>query len=778
MNRFVRSTTTVVGIACVIAGGLAAPARSVIGGESLAPAIYQRSVGSSPLSGGVELTLQGSNFTPETVVTVGDALAIDPVFTGGHTITFIVPPQKTPGTRPITVRNANGMDQVTIEVVPPALTDLGPCHVTTVAGGISRIGDGEPRDGTFLRLSPFGLAIDGDRALYIADPDSHRVRLVPRIGADIYTLAGTGVRGRPADGLPAVTQPLDDPNGVAVAPNGDVFVADAALNSVYRIDAGSGVISLFAGVGTAGTSGDGGPATDAEVALPVDVSVGPDGSVYIAEAGSWRVRRVEASTGLISTVAGGGECGYPPTEEMLGDGGPATAACLLPSGLSVDGAGNVFIADSHNELIRRVDAVTGIITTVAGTLDPPDPYAIVGPALEIGLLRDVTDVAVDSAGAIFFTTGYEGGGDVYGNGNLFRVDPLTGYLSWLEDSYRDNFAPGLAVDDSSNVYVARHTEATVRVWSSSSELFADYVVGGGYGLPYPSGGVATEMRFGWVHDVLETSDDSVMIVSEGRYGYSIDAVNLETGNSGQVAGSPSDGYYGYAFGAAIGPRGDIFVAESIPGYRGFLRRFRGDPPVSETVAGLGTRPPSLGLAARKTYLQGVVDVATDSRGDVYLATGEGLLRLSAKGLRIKRIEGVSGRIAISRTNDIYVTQGTRVVTRTNRGYLPVAGNGSDEISGDGNSATAAGIGYVVDIATDRDGNLFILAGGYVRRVDAETNIITTVAGNGQGGYDGDGGPATSASIGEAQRIAVGRDGRLFIGTSTGVVRAVTPGCMQ
>jgi sugar lactone lactonase YvrE len=777
MNRFVRSTTTVVGFACVIAGGLAAPARSVSGGESIAPAIYQRSGSSSPLSGGVELTLQGAHFTPDTVVTVGDALAIDPVFTGGHTITFIVPPQRTPGTRPITVRNANGMDQVTIEIVPPGLAELGQCEVTTVAGGISRIGDGEPRDGTFLRLSPFGLAIDGDRALYIADPDNHRVRLVPRIGVEIYTLAGTGVRGRPADGLPAVTQPLDDPNGVAVAPNGDVFVADTALNSVYRIDAGSGVISLLAGVGTAGTSGDGGPATDAELDLPVDVTVGPDGSVYIADAGSWRVRRVEASTGLISTVAGSGECGYPPTEEMLGDGGPATAACLLPSGLDIDATGNLFVADAYNALIRRIDASTGIITTVAGTLNPPHPNALEGPALEIGL-RFVSDVVVDSAGALYLTTGYEGGGDVLGNGDLFRVDAITGYLSWIEDRENYNFAPGLAIDDASNVYVARHTEGSVRVLSSSSGLFADYARGSGYGLPFPPSGTATEMRFGWMHDVLETSDDSVLIVSEGRYGYSIDAVNLETGNSGQVAGSPSDGYYGYALGAAIDPRGDIFVAESIPGYRDFLRRFRGDPPVSKTVGGLGDRRPALGLALRKTYLQLVVDVATDSRGDVYLATGEGLLRLSAKGLRIKRIEGVSGRIAISRTNDIYVTQGTRVVTRTNRGYLPVAGNGSDEISGDGNSATAAGIGYAVDIATDRDGNLFILAGGYVRRVDAETNIITTVAGNGRGGYDGDGGPATSSSIGDAQRIAVDRNGRLFIGTSTGVVRAVTPGCQQ
>lgn len=777
MNRFVRLITTVIGVACVIAGALAAPARSVTGGTSLAPAIYQRSVGSSPLSGGAELTLQGVNFTPDTVVTVGDAVAIDPVFTGGHTITFIVPPQKTPGTRPITVRNANGMDQVTIEVVPPALTDLGPCEITTVAGGISRIGDGEPRDGTFLRVAPFGLAIDGQRALYIAEPDNHRVRLVPRIGDEIYTLAGTGVRGRPTDGLPAVTQPLDDPNGVAVAPDGDVFVADTALNSVYRIDAGSGVISLFAGVGTAGTSGDGGPATDAEVALPVDVSVGPDGSLYIAEAGSWRVRRVEASTGVITTVAGSGECGYPPTEEMLGDGGPATAACLLPSGLDVDIAGNLFVADAYNALIRRVDAGTGIITTVAGTLNPPHPNAFEGPALEIGL-RSVADVVVDSAGALYLTTGYEGGGDVLGSGDLFRVDPLTGYLSWLEDREKSNYAPGLAIDDASNVYVARHTEGAVRVLSSSSGLFADFASGSDYGLPFPPDGRATEMRFGWMHDVLATTDDSLLIVSQSRYGYSIDGVDLESGNSGQLARSPSDGYYGYALGAAIGPRGDIYVAESIPGYRGFLRRFRGDPPVSETVAGLGTRLPAPGLKARKTYLQFVEDVATDSRGDVYLATGGGILRLSAKGLRIRRIDGVVGRIAISRTNDVYVTQGTRVVTRTDRGYLPVAGNGSDQISGDGNSATAAGIGYVEDIAVDRDGNLLILAGGYVRRVDAETNIITTVAGNGRGGYDGDGGPATSASIGEAQRIAVGREGRLFIGTSTGVVRAVTTGCQQ
>ena len=209
---------------------------------------------------------------------------------------------------------------------------------------------------------PVGLAVDAQGNVYIADRDNQRVRKVDTRGI-ISTFAGSGdsIDRTYGDGGPATAAGLFSPVGVAVDRQGNVYIAERGLNGRVRKVNASGVISTYAGGGNAGypTYGDGGPATSADLrdvsALALDV----EGNVYVSDYNDGRVRKVSRS-GIITTVAGR----WPPG--FSGDGGPATSAQLQgPTGLAFDGQGNLYIADQRNGRIRRVSR-SGIITTVAG----------------------------------------------------------------------------------------------------------------------------------------------------------------------------------------------------------------------------------------------------------------------------------------------------------------------------------------------------------------------------------------------------------------------------
>jgi hypothetical protein len=243
-------------------------------------------------------------------------------------------------------------------------TDL----VTVVAGtGFAGgpIGDGGPALRASLNM-PHGVALDNPggapRTLYIADSANNRIRKVALDSGVITTVAGTGRPAFGGDGGPAATAPLDHPRFMLVAPDGSLIVADTGNARVRSIDP-SGIIRTIAGTGQRGYAGDGGRATSALLDDPRGLALDADGNLYISSAEGVAmpsVRRVEPN-GIITTVAGGHPAGY------SGDGGPATAAALnAPRSIAVWGT-DLYIADSDNSRIRQVDLVTGVITTVAGT---------------------------------------------------------------------------------------------------------------------------------------------------------------------------------------------------------------------------------------------------------------------------------------------------------------------------------------------------------------------------------------------------------------------------
>jgi sugar lactone lactonase YvrE len=237
--------------------------------------------------------------------------------------------------------------------------------ITTIAGNGSYEYGGDGGPATSAGIGPTSIAVDVTGNLFIADFDNERIRKVTSSGS-ISTLAGTGERGFSGDGGPGTDAELRDPFGVAVDAAGNVFIADASNNRVRKVSP-AGAISTVAGNGNAirlgddpseGFGGDGGPAISALMSGPVGVAIDPAGNLFIADSVNNRIRKVTPA-GVITTVAGTGDYGF------SGDGGPATAAALLfPVAVAVDGAGNLFIADIGNLRVRKVSS-SGVITTVA-----------------------------------------------------------------------------------------------------------------------------------------------------------------------------------------------------------------------------------------------------------------------------------------------------------------------------------------------------------------------------------------------------------------------------
>src|SRR5437879_6144918 len=264
--------------------------------------------------------------------------------------------------------------------------------IITVAGGGS-VGDGGQATGAQLFL-PMGATVDATGNLFIADTAHHRIRRVTAGTGIITTVAGTGAMGFSGDGGPAPSAQLNSPIGVAIDAAGNLFIADASNHRIRRVAAGSGIITTVAGTGAMGFSGDDGLATSAQLNSPIGVAVDAAGDLFIADAYNHRIRRVAVSTGIITTVAGTGESGF------SGDGGPATSAQVdTPTGVAIDAVGNLFIADADNHRIRRVAAGTGLITTVAGTGIPG--FSDDGSPATRSHLSNPTGIAIDVAGNLF-----------------------------------------------------------------------------------------------------------------------------------------------------------------------------------------------------------------------------------------------------------------------------------------------------------------------------------------------------------------------------------------
>jgi sugar lactone lactonase YvrE len=215
--------------------------------------------------------------------------------------------------------------------------------------------------------TPGGIVVAPNGDIYFADSNNHVIDRVSRTvdrGLIVTTVVGNRTNGFSGDNGQAIRAQLDTPDGVAFAPDGDLIVADSLNNRIRRVDAPTRVITTIAGSGETGYDGDEKPATEAALNTPNAVTAAPNGDIYIADTLNNRIRMVDHATGFIHTLAGDGQ---PGGDGPIGDGGPATSAHLfMPSDVQVASNGDIYIADMHHNRVRRVDARTQIITTVAG----------------------------------------------------------------------------------------------------------------------------------------------------------------------------------------------------------------------------------------------------------------------------------------------------------------------------------------------------------------------------------------------------------------------------
>jgi hypothetical protein len=253
-------------------------------------------------------------------------------------------------------------------IIMAALLPAGAGKIETAAGSgkAGHGGDGGPADQAILN-QPFHCEIDPAGNLLIAEAGNHCIRRLDRKTGLITTLVGTGAKGYTGDGGPASRATLNEPYAVVADRNGDLYIVDR-LNAVIRkVDGATGVITTVAGSGVKGFAGDGGPAVKAQLREPNDCCLDGRGGLLIADVADWRIRRLDLKTGTIDTFAGSGRPKTRPERTALGDGGPAQQAVIVGArAVCVDGRGNTYICEREGNAIRKVDA-RGIITTIAGT---------------------------------------------------------------------------------------------------------------------------------------------------------------------------------------------------------------------------------------------------------------------------------------------------------------------------------------------------------------------------------------------------------------------------
>lgn len=662
------------------------------------PRIDGVSPAQGPIAGGTIVTVRGEHFT-DAVVRL-DQTAVTPLSRSDSELRLQMP-QHDNGYVVISARTASGAAYGEFLYVPPRLEELPAGFITTVAGmGSFTRGYGVATQATFL--IPWGLSLDRSGNLYVGDASPGIVYRIS--GGTIERVAGGGgMQGEAAEGGAAIDAMIGYSRQAAFDDAGNMYVASNECR--VRKVSPSGTITTYAGTGQCGYAGDGGPASLARIGSPSFIAADRDDLFFIdfayatapvpeAARDSVHVRRVHFADGTISTFAGNGSIGF------SGDSGPATQASfdfgprtVDAGGIALDPHGNVYIADTGNNRIRRIDRATGIITTIyQPSAAAPDSFH-----------GDILAIAFDTAGNLYFS----------GGGRIEKVSPSGQFLqAWGNGRY------GLPVDG---------------VPAATAPLGHDV------GLAVDAAGN------------IDYADDAIMRVRR---------INIATGLVETIAGIGPQiiGENGPAIATtaamstegtdlAFAPAGELVLGDA-GAFR--IRRLERDGTL-KTIGGTGSFVGSFDDNVPATTVSMYpIGIYIDAKGAID----------TTERSEFKHIEP-DGRMV-------------RMDAHPDCGY-----------SGDGGNFRDALFCQAWDIVRDRAGNLLIADSNNnrIRRVDAQTNIVTTIAGNGAppNGFEryglgrscGDGGPAIDACINTPYGLAFDDDGNLYV-SELFAIRKITP----
>jgi len=658
--------------------------------------------------------------------------------------------------------------------------------------------------------NPYGVAVDSVGNVYIASYNQHRVFKVTSAGK-IIVVAGSGAQGFSGDGISggAAAASLWHPFALALDTSGNLYIDDQYNCVIRKVDSTNTITTIAGTPQSCGYSGDSGKATLAQLYYPDGVALDSSGNLFIGDNNNCVVRRVALSSNTITTYAGSHTCGY------SGDGGSATSAQLnATAGVALDSSGNLFIADYGNCVIREVIRSNQKITTVAG--NHTCGYSGDGSLAVNAEMNQVFGLAVNGTTITFpdyynqrvrqFTIGGniatvvgngsacsgtcgEGGsalnaqvyspvgiastsaGTFYlGNNNNYVIDSFTvgGNLNLLAGNHsyiNETLITGapangvvlyypfqLADDASGNVYIADSQNHMVREDVKSTSLVNFFAGNGTYGY-LGDGGQATSAEITNAFGVAKDSNGNVYIADTNNClvrkvntaGVISTVVGLVIGGTSPRCGFIGDGgpatsaEINSPYGVAVDTKNNLYVADTS---NQVIRKVTTAGIIS-TIAGIGGQPGYSGDGgpATSALLSSPEAVTVDAAGNVFIA--------DYGNCRIREVNAITGLINT------------------------VAGNGYCGFTGDG-PAVSEGLGYPQGVTVDVNGNLFI--SDYNERVRwvSPTGMMTTIAGTGQAGFQGDGGPATSAQIYEPVGVALDPSGNLLVSDYNNLrVRGIT-----
>jgi sugar lactone lactonase YvrE len=627
--------------------------------------------------------------------------------------------------------------------------------VTTFAGGGMSAADGIAATAAKLN-HPNSLAIDRYDNIYYADAQRNKIRKISPSGI-ITTVAGIDSLGYNGDGIAATTAKLNYPTGVSVDTSGNVYIADRGNHRIRKVTV-SGIIQTIAGIASAGYSGDGGPATAAELSDPSAVYADAHGNIYISDFGNYCIRKINSS-GTIRRVAGTTTAGH------SGDGGAATSANIFTQyGLVADNNGRIVFTNDSEHYVRIVDT-SGLIYTICGTgtgafsgdggssitAKTFKPLGLFGDASGNLLIADHNNQRIreiSPAGTIR---------TVAGNGNSF-CDSMTanGKLSAVNNIYYDTTLKELLITvgelrANSGIYqpaiFGNHVSKLKNGMMYS--IAGDYIPDTTFWLGSILGGTAKNMPLNFVNGVCKNTAGATILAGD-RHLYRLDT----SGNLVVIAGTGAPG------------AGEDSITAMAASFNAVKLRCDRHDNIYILSTDFSTIPP---VFIQKITPSGMLYKVAGTSGGY-----------SGNGGPAKSAQMNPTGFDIDSAGNIYIAEGTNHVIRKidTAGIITLfAGTGTAGYSGDGGPASAAQLNYPQDLAIDRQGNIVFtdIQEHRIRKIST-SGIITTIAGTGTAGYTGDGGSPISANINIPSSLAFDEHNNvLFADYAEGCVRKISVG---